>query len=267
MMTSYHNHSTWSDGTVSIREMAMAARDAGVTEFGISDHLVLAPFGRVSWSMPIERFGDYVQEALAVRRELETPGFQFRIGVEADYFAETVDDLKELLAASPLDYVIGACHYSGEFPIDHSAEMWMPLDAAARHQVWEIYLDKLLGICGAGCFDFVAHLDLPKKFGEFLPADLEPKMAEVLSAVREANLAIEINTAGKDKPCQEFYPSDRLLHSAAELGIPLLVNSDAHATTQVVRHFKEARAVLRKKGVTQLCEFTARTRKMLLLTD
>ncbi len=270
MLTSYHNHSTWSDGTASIREMALAAQAAGVTEFGISDHLVLSPNAAVaaeakSWTMPPERFGDYLQAALEVKRELETSAFQFRIGVEADYFPETVETLKSMIDGQPLDYVIGACHYSEDFPIDHSAETWAPLDAAARHRVWEVYLRKIRGLCQAGCFDFVAHLDLPKKFGELLPADLKPAMDEVLQAVADAGLAMEINTAGLDKPCQEWYPSDNLLRRAVALGIPLMVNADAHATAQVVRHFDEARTALRAMGVKQLCEFTARRRQMISL--
>ena len=44
-----------------------------------------------------------------------------------------------------------------------------------------------------------------------------------------------------------------------------MVNADAHATTQVTRHFAEAHNALRKLGVTRLCEFTARTRQMLPL--
>ncbi|MBR6471198.1 MAG: histidinol-phosphatase [Victivallales bacterium] len=268
MLTSYHNHSTWSDGTASIREMALAARDAGITEFGISDHLVLAPNDVVAenarlWSMEPNRLADYVQEALEVKDELETREFRFRIGVEADYFDETIGDLKAKLVAYPLDYVIGACHYSGDFPIDHSAELWEPLDTQARHQVWEVYLRKLLGLCAAGCFDFVAHLDLPKKFGEFLPAALAPLMEEVLRAVAKTGLSIEINTAGWDKPCQECYPSEALLRRAVELNIPLLVNADAHATSQTRRHFPEAYSILKSLGVKQVCEFIKRQRQMI----
>ena len=44
-----------------------------------------------------------------------------------------------------------------------------------------------------------------------------------------------------------------------------MVNADAHATAQVVRHFDEARAALRALGVKQLCEFTARRRQMISL--
>ena len=61
MLTSYHNHTTWSDGKASLAEMVAAGRAAGLDELGISDHYVLAPRGLdVRWSMPLER----VNEAL-----------------------------------------------------------------------------------------------------------------------------------------------------------------------------------------------------------
>ena len=201
-----------------------------------------------------------------VKREVETPQFQFRVGVEADYFDETIDTLKAMLAEQPLDYVIGAVHYSDDFPIDCSKDAWDALpDANARHHVWEVYLGKIQRLCGADFCDFIAHIDLPKKFGEWLPADLEAQMEQVLQMVVKAGLPMEINTAGLDKPCQEWYPSDKILHRAIGLGIPLLVNADAHATAQVVRHFSEARAALRRHGVTQVCEFSQRHRKMIPL--
>ena len=271
MITSYHNHSTWSDGTASIREMALAAREAGVTEFGISDHLVLSPNPVVaskaaSWSMKPEVFGDYVVAALEVKNELQTPAFQFRIGVEADFFEENIDSLKAMLAKYPqIDYVIGASHYAGDFEIDHASEDWEPLDEAARQRIWEVYLDKIQGVCQAGYCDFIAHLDLPKKFGALLPDALKPKMEQVLQAISHSGVAMEVNTAGLDKPCREWYPSEEILHRAIALGIPLLVNADAHATSQVVRHFSEARAALRASGITQVCEFTEHRRRMIPL--
>ncbi|MBP5300208.1 MAG: hypothetical protein J6Y80_02275, partial [Victivallales bacterium] len=201
-----------------------------------------------------------------VKCELESEDFQFRIGVEADFFVENICTLKDIVAGQPrLDYVIGACHYSEDFTIYHAAEAWAPLDAAAPHQISEVYLRKLLGLCQAGCFDFIAHLDLPKKFGEWLPQDLEPLMEEVLQAAAQAGLPIEINTAGLDKPCQEWYPSEPILRRAIELGIPLLVNADAHATSQVTRHFAAARNALKLLGVNKLCEFTGRRRRLIEL--
>jgi len=47
MLASYHNHSTWSDGTASPGDMVRAARAAGCAEFGLSDHYTPLPGGEV----------------------------------------------------------------------------------------------------------------------------------------------------------------------------------------------------------------------------
>ena len=147
----------------------------------------------------------------------------------------------------------------------HAVEDWEPLDEASRQRIWEVYLDKIQGVCQAGYCDFIAHLDLPKKFGALLPDALKPKMEQLLQAISQSGVAMEVNTAGLDKPCQEWYPSEEILHRAVALGIPLLVNADAHATSQVVRHFSEARAALRAAAITQVCEFTEHRRRMIPL--
>lgn len=238
MIFSCHNHSTWSDGTASIREMAEAARAAGVTVFGISDHLVLSPYVIVDWSLAVEKFHDYCAEAKALKRELSGDGFEMRVGVEADYFPETVDELKALVAAGQLDYVIGAIHYAGPFPIDHQRSDWEGLSEAQCHRVWEIYLEKLHGMAAVrGIWSWIAHLDLPKKFGFPLPGDLRDEMARCLHEIADAGLAIELNLAGLDKPCAEAYPAPEWLQLAKRLSIPIVTSADGHATSQITRHY------------------------------
>ena len=45
MLTSYHNHTNWSDGAPTLAAQIEAARRAGLDELGISDHYVLYPGG------------------------------------------------------------------------------------------------------------------------------------------------------------------------------------------------------------------------------
>ena len=46
MKTSYHVHSTYSDGKGSIEEIVRMAKKFYADEIGISDHLILYPDGR-----------------------------------------------------------------------------------------------------------------------------------------------------------------------------------------------------------------------------
>jgi histidinol-phosphatase (PHP family) len=263
MFASYHNHSHWSDGTASIREMALAAKASGIAEFGISDHLVLHPdpFGEQRfWSMAPAQIAAYVAEAEAVRAELQDDGFQMRIGVEADFFPSTVEALRALLARFPFDYVIGAAHYALGFPVDHDARDWRRLAPEERGRIWPAYLDKLAALVRAGCCDFLAHLDLPKKFGWPMPEALRPKMEALLDAIAETGLPIELNTAGLDKTIREWYPAEWILRRAADLGIPVMLSADAHGTAEVARHFAEARQTLAALGI-RTCRFHRRQRE------
>src|SRR5690349_20011294 len=125
MLTSYHNHTNWSDGTPTIAEQLRAAVDAGLDEVGISDHYVLTPNPElVTWSMPIDKLGKYVEELQREARKV--PGIKVRVGVEADYFPETVDELRQTLAQFPFDYVIGSVHFVDGFPLDSTADDWEP---------------------------------------------------------------------------------------------------------------------------------------------
>ena len=71
-----------------------AARAAGVEEFGISDHLVMGPrefyLDARLWSMGVNELSGYMADAQAVKAELDSPGFRVRIGLEVDYFPESV---------------------------------------------------------------------------------------------------------------------------------------------------------------------------------
>ena len=57
-LSSYHNHSCWSDGVASPEVMYRAAKAAGLREFGLSDHWVIPPgegYGADTWRLPVDR--------------------------------------------------------------------------------------------------------------------------------------------------------------------------------------------------------------------
>ncbi|MCQ2397573.1 MAG: histidinol-phosphatase HisJ family protein, partial [Lentisphaeria bacterium] len=245
MFASYHNHSTWSDGKASIREMAQAAREAGLREFGISDHFVYGPpevqEDANTWTMPVENLRAYIEDASAVKAEFDCDEFHFRIGAEVDYFDETWETVNRYIASMPLDYVIGAVHYSRAFPIDKSADLWRALAPEERDDVWREYLRKLKLCVERMPCNFLAHPDLPKIFAVGkMPEDCRDEFHTLFTMCAERNVAIEINTAGLDKLCAELYPARELPEDAVKLGEGILVGGDAQCTEQDVRHFDDA---------------------------
>lgn len=257
MLISYHNHTTWSDGAPTLAAQIQAARAAGLDELGISDHYVLYPGGvEIDWSMPVDLLGDYVLQLRAAAAE--TRDLTLRIGIEADYFPETVDALRERLEAHPFDYVVGSVHYVDGFPIDEDAKRWDALSEADRNDLWRRYWLRIREMAGSGVYDFAAHLDLPKKFGHRAPADLSAEAHAALDALAAAGMALEINTAGWSLPAAEAYPSLPLLREARRREIPLLINADAHFPEFLTRNFDRARELAREAGYTELVRYERR---------
>ena len=95
---------------------------------------------------------------------------------------------------------------------------------------------------------FVAHPDLPKKVG-FRPAgDVRRYYEPAVAALAETSAPFEINTAGWRKDCREQYPAREFLDLAHTAGIPLLINSDAHAVAERYRFFSYGDAMLLQRS-------------------
>lgn len=264
MLINYHNHTNWSDGRATLEEMIAGARAAGVAEFGISDHYAPFPDGRaVDWAVPSGFLPEYVERILAAK-EAEASGLVIRLGIEIDFFPETIEAAKAELAPYPFDYLIGSVHFvkSGPdfFPIDYDASCWEALSPEEVNTVWRLYWQQIKALAESGCCDFIGHLDLPKKYG-FLPTvDLTAEAQAALDAIAAAGLAIELNTAGWQKPINEAYPSSGLLRAARERDIPLLINADAHLPEDAAADYDRARALARDAGYTELVRFERRQR-------
>ncbi len=258
-MTTYHTHTAWSDGAAPLPAMCDAAAGAGVAEFGVSDHYVLLPSGHdVDWAMPLGFLDGYVAQVRDYI-EMETR-FALRLGLEADFFPETIGDLSARLEAHPFDYVIGSVHILDGFPIDADPSYWVPLSESERNTVWQGYLARMCGMAQSGVFDIAGHLDLPKKFGDQPTVDLSADFAAALDAIAAADMALELNTAGWDKPVAEAYPTLALLREARRRGIPLVITADAHAPAELTRHYPRAVALAREAGYTAQARFAGRKR-------
>jgi histidinol-phosphatase (PHP family) len=113
---------------------------------------------------------------------------------------------------------------------------------------------------GNWLFDFVGHLDLPKKFGFHARADLSRERDAALDAIAAADLAVELNTAGWDKPCAECYPAAALLREVRTREIPVLVSADAHAPEKAAAHYRRAAEALWQIGFRETVRFRQRER-------
>ncbi|AEV17163.1 histidinol-phosphatase [Thermus sp. CCB_US3_UF1] len=227
-------------------EYLFQAQKQGLKGLVFTDHSPMPP-----WYDPGSRMGlaELPFYLLALERVREThPEVYVGIGLEADFHPGTEDFVRTLLRSYPLDYVIGSVHYLGAWPLDHPDHQgeyaWRDLK-----EVYRAYFREVAKAAQSGLFHAIGHLDLPKKFGHRLEEEALLELAEpALQAVAEAGLFLDVNTAGLRNPAQEVYPAPVLLQRARELGIGVVLGSDAHRPEQVGFAFREASALLRRLG-------------------
>ncbi|HEX7004059.1 MAG TPA: PHP domain-containing protein [Trueperaceae bacterium] len=103
-----HNHSTWSDGALSLREMVKTARGLGFSYLAMADH---SRSSTVANGLSPERVLAQAREVEEIRRELESEGDAFELlhGIEVDILPDGTLDLPDELLAR-LDYTVASVH-------------------------------------------------------------------------------------------------------------------------------------------------------------
>ena len=237
-------------------EYAAHAVKLGLKEIGFSDHNPMIRDDWDNWHMRQAELDEYVAKVEQARRD--HPGLAIKLALEMDYLPGHEDWIRELAARHPWDYFIGSVHYvSDSWDVDNPKKIseWKKREPL---EVWTIYLERLTQAAASGLFEIIGHADLPKKFC-FYPAGDWPRLFDnFLNVCQQNEVAIEINTAGLRKDCQEMYPSRAILELAARKEVALTFASDAHAPGEVGMNFAEAVELARSVGYTHRCRFTKR---------
>lgn len=236
-------------------EFAARAVELGLGELGFADHNPM-PTQFDDWRMRREDLPRYLEEVEKARTEF--PELTIRLGLECDYLAGREAWIEELRGLADWDFFIGSVHYLPDgVEVDNPKFISRYRDGDVA-EIWASYWRTCEAAIRSRLFDFVAHPDLPKKFG-FRPAgDLRRFYEPVIGALAETGTPFEINTAGWRKACAEQYPARDFLELAHAAGVPLLINSDAHAVVELGAGFAEAAALAKNIGFTQTARFHRR---------
>jgi histidinol-phosphatase (PHP family) len=260
----YHMHTPLCRHAIgSPTQYAARAVNLGFTEIGFSDHSPMAQDDFDTWRMNLSHLDEYV--ALVDQARRDHPHLVIRLALEVDYLPGHEDWIRHLATLHPWDYFIGSVHYlSGSWAIDDPASLstWREHDP---FEVWSAYFDRLTQAAASGLFEAIGHADLPKKFGIRPHQDCTPLFERFLSAARDSQTAIELNTAGLRKDCREIYPAPAILEIARRMEIPITLGSDAHAPEEVGMNFKEALQLARDTGYSHTCQFHQRQRQFIPL--
>jgi histidinol-phosphatase (PHP family) len=244
-------------------EYAQRAVELGLSEIGFSDHSPMRRDDFDNWRMNFSQLDEYVAKVRFAQKQF--PQLTIRLALEVDYLPGQETWIRQMAALHPWDYFIGSVHYVSEtWDIDNPAKIseWKKRDA---FEVWQIYFDRLTLAAESKLFDIIGHADLPKKFGIRPTQDCRPLYEKFLTATAKADVAIELNTAGLRKDCQEIYPGRELLEIAFQKKVPITFGSDAHAPGEVGLNFAEAVALAKSVGYTKVCRFKSRRREFVEL--
>lgn len=256
MRFDYHTHTPLCrHAQGSPAEMIAAAQAAGLAEYGISDHNPM-PTQFDQWRMAPHELPQYL--AWVEQARAAAPNLPIRLGLECDFIPGYEDHIRSLATAHPWDYLIGSVHY---IHTDWDVDSPFKLDRWNQQpveDVWSAYFARLEQAVESRLFDFIGHLDLVKKFGHLPNGDLRRFYRGTLDRLEATGTAIELNTAGWRKPAAQAYPSPEILREACRRGIPILVNSDAHAPAEVAADFDRAYRILHEVGYRSLVRFQQR---------
>jgi DNA polymerase (family 10) len=100
-----HNHSTYSDGVHTLREMAQACIDLGFEYFGIADHSQTASYARGLWPETVAKQHREIDE---LNQEFGS-SFQILKGIESDILNDGSLDYDESVLKS-FDYIVASVH-------------------------------------------------------------------------------------------------------------------------------------------------------------
>jgi len=196
----FHIHSTWSEGTASIRDMAEKAMSLGLEYMSICDHTKSL---YIANGLDEERLREQMKEIDVLNLELD--GFTILKGTECDILSDGRMDLPDSLLGD-LDFVVGSVH-------------------SAFRQDIETMTDRVVKAIHNEHVDCIGHPTgrLIQKRRAY-----ELNLERVFEAAAEQGVMMEINA----------YPErldldDVNCRAAMERGIMIVIGTDSHAPNQM----------------------------------
>ena len=201
-----------------MEDYVRVAIDKGLDEMGFSDHFPLLHIEMQNISMKMEELPFYFS-CISALKEKFRGRIEIKSGLEVDYTPETEKQTRKILKKYNLDYVLGSCHFLGEWPIDHPDHIdeWKKRDVAL---VYKEYFQRINKMADTGIFDIIAHIDLVKKFGFIPEINLTNIYKDAALHIKKNNLCLEVNTSGLRKPVKEIYPAQEFLKICFDADVP-----------------------------------------------
>ncbi len=193
-------HTTWSDGTHSLAELAEGVRAKGYQYMAVTDHSKSAT---IASGMKDEQVLQMVTEVRTLNKKLK--GFRVLAGCEVDIKGDGSLDLPDEILRQ-LDLVLVSVH-------------------SRFKMTWEEMTARIVRAVQHPRVHLLGH-PTGRLIGERAAYELD--MEAVLTAARAAGTAVEINASPSRLDLNDLHA-----RRAKDLGIPIAINTDAHTIGQL----------------------------------
>lgn len=256
-----------------VERFVRTAAARGVTQIAFTEHFyrcvesdeVLGPF----WEQERAQLSAHTKEDVLADRKMsleryvdvvlraKKAGLPVLLGLEVDFFPETVHDVLGFLEPYPWDVLIGSVHWIGGWGFDkpHAFDEW---DRRGHRKVYEQYFDLAAELAGIGVFDVLAHPDRVKMRGQRLDSEPIDLYENLVSAALSGETAMELNSGGLRHPVEEVYSTPTMLRMFADARLNLTLGSDGHMPDGAAWRFDELTAMALDAGFTHTVAFRRR---------
>ena len=194
-----HCHTVASDGRQTIEQMAQAARDRGLEYLAITDHSATHGFGNHVEPDELRR---QIERVRAANEQIE--GIELLIGTETNILPDGAPDYEDDLLAE-LDWAIGSVH-------------------TAFGMTEEEMTKRIVTACEHPWIDAIGH-PTGRKIERRKPYAVD--VNAVIEAAARTGTMLEINAAPDRRDLNDVHA-----RNAANAGVPILIDSDAHGVRE-----------------------------------
>jgi len=223
-------------------DYVLAAIKAGYDELAFTDHapwnLKINETDRIR--MHINEMHDYVASIRSLKEKYEDQ-IKIMIGLEAEYFEDRMDDLKELISRYDLDLIVLGNHFH---KVDSNETYYG--NYRDYKKLYDHYLEDSVKAMRSGVYKIFAHPDLFLKTANIMNERTIEMIHAICDVALETDTIMEYNLGGKRY--RDYYPNEAFWKIVASRGCKIIVGVDAHDPRHLldVKMMSDARDFLTK---------------------
>lgn len=241
-----HTEWSWDAPHGDMERSCVRALEIGLSAIAFTEHADWALVHKGQHPVDIEGYLDAVD-----RCRVKFPGLRILTGVELGEPHWFPKETEAILAAGPIDQVLGSVHsiHLDGGTVDASqfrSRDGIDFPAAVR----EYFAEVLLLVESGQPFEVLAHLDYPKRYwldgaAPYREKDYEAEIRAILRAAARTGRVLEVNTTRGHTLC----PDLTVVRWWRELGGQAVqYGSDAHQPDKVAEGFKVATQMVESAG-------------------